>query len=145
MVQHSSLTRARVATALAVAILVAPSAAGAQKLTSGIDTTNFDRSIRPQDDFFRFVNGGWLKKTEIKGDATGAGAFQELADRSRNGLHELFEEAARPEKPLGDQRAAAKLHSPNGPTEAERHKIGDLYASYMDTARIERLGIAPIA
>ncbi|MEO7455686.1 MAG: M13 family metallopeptidase, partial [Gemmatimonadaceae bacterium] len=75
----------------------------------------------------------------------GAGAFQELADRSRNGLHELFEEAARPEKPLGDQRAAAKLHSPNGPTEAERHKIGDLYASYMDTARIERLGIAPIA
>ena len=33
--------------------------------TSGIDTSNFDHSVRPQDDFFRYVNGGWLKKTEI--------------------------------------------------------------------------------
>ena len=37
-----------------------------------IDTTNFDHSVRPQDDFFRYVNGGWLKKTTIAGDATGA-------------------------------------------------------------------------
>jgi predicted metalloendopeptidase len=120
--------------------------ATAQTRTSGIDTTNFDRSVRPQDDFFRFVNGGWLKKTEIKSDATGAGAFQELADRSRNGLHELFEDAAHPPKPAkGDTRAAVQLHSPNGPTEAERKQIGDLYASFMDSARIEKLGTAPIA
>ncbi|MEO5816291.1 MAG: M13 family metallopeptidase N-terminal domain-containing protein, partial [Gemmatimonadaceae bacterium] len=120
-------------------------AAAAQARTSGIDTTNFDRSIRPQDDFFRYVNGGWLKKTEIKSDATGAGAFQELADRSRNGLHELFEDAAHPPKTTGDNRAAVQLHSPNGPTEAERKKIGDLYASFMDSVRIEKLGLAPLA
>jgi putative endopeptidase len=119
--------------------------AAAQARTSGIDTTNFDRSIRPQDDFFRYVNGGWLKKTEIRSDATGAGAFQELADRSRNGLHELFEDAAHPPKTTGDNRAAVQLHSPNGPTEAERKKIGDLYASYMDSVRIEKLGITPLA
>ena len=127
------------------ALAISAGSANAQALTSGIDTTNFDRSVRPQDDFFRFVNGGWLKKTEIPGDATGVGAFQELSDRSRNGLHTLFEDAARPTKPIGDQRASAMLHSANGPTEAERHKIGDLYASYMDSARIERLGITPLA
>ena len=41
----------------------------------GIDTTNFDRSVRPQDDLFRFVNGGWLTRTEIPGDASSWGAF----------------------------------------------------------------------
>ncbi|MEO8334118.1 MAG: M13 family metallopeptidase [bacterium] len=119
--------------------------ASAQARTSGIDTTNFDHSVRPQDDFFRYVNGGWLKKTEIKSDATGAGAFQELADRSRNGLHELFEDAAHPPKSPSDSRSAIQLHSPNGPTAAERKKIGDLYASFMDTTRIEKLGLAPLA
>ena len=117
----------------------------AQTLTSGIDTSNFDRSVRPQDDFFRYVNGGWLKKTEIPGDATGVGAFQELSDRSRDGLHTLFEDAARPAKAVGDHRTSRTLNSANGPTEAERHKIGDLYASYMDSARVERQGIAPLA
>ncbi len=130
--------------ALAALVAIATPAAG-QSLTSGIDTTNFDRSVRPQDDFFRYVNGGWLKKTEIKGDATGAGAFQELADRSRNGLHGLFEEAAHPIKPAADSRTSTTLHSANGPTEAERKKIGDLYASFMDSARVEKLGIAPLA
>ncbi len=119
--------------------------ADAQARTSGIDTTNFDRSVRPQDDFFRYVNGGWLRKTEIKSDATGAGAFQELADSSRNGLHVLFEDAAHPPKPArSDTRAAVQLHSANGPTEAERKQIGDLYASFMDSARIERAGITPL-
>ena len=43
-------------------LAAAPAIAGAQSTTKtlGIDTTNFDRSVRPQDDFFRFVNGGWL-------------------------------------------------------------------------------------
>src|SRR6185437_3387268 len=36
----------------------------------GVDTTNFDRSVRPQDDFFRFVNGGWLARKEIPADAS---------------------------------------------------------------------------
>ena len=45
-----------------LAIAAFATSAAAQKRTSGIDTSNFDRSIRPQDDFFRYVNGGWLKK-----------------------------------------------------------------------------------
>ena len=145
MTQHPHHSASRLAAVALAALAISASSANAQTLTSGIDTTNFDRSVRPQDDFFRFVNGGWLRKTEIPGDATGVGAFQELSDRSRNGLHTLFEEAARPAKAVGDGRASAMLHSANGPTDAERHKIGDLYASYMDSVRIERLGITPLA
>jgi len=106
----------------------AAATAGAQKLTSGIDTTNFDRSVRPQDDFFRYVDGGWLKKAEIPADASGWGAFQELRERSRNALHEILEEASKASAPVG----------------TDRRKVGDLYASYMDTAGTEKLGIVPL-
>ena len=140
-VTHSAITRA------ALVLLCAASAASAQTRTlgSGVDTSNFDRSIRPQDDFFRYVNGGWLKKTTIPGDATGAGSFQELSDRSRKSMHELFEEAARPNRPIGDTRASKPLVASGGATAAERAKVGDLYASFMDTSRIEKLGLAPLS
>ena len=131
--------------ALAALTVAFATPAHAQTLTSGIDTTNFDRSVRPQDDFFRYVNGGWLKKTVIKSDATGAGAFNELSDRSRDAMHGLFEAAAYPAKPTADSRTSTTLRSASGPTEAERKKIGDLYATYMDSAHVEKLGITPIA
>jgi putative endopeptidase len=94
----------------------------------GIDTANFDRSVRPQDDFFRFVNGGWLARTEIPADASGWGAFNELREKSRAALHAILEEAGRANAAPG----------------TERRKVGDLYASYMDSARVESLGIAPL-
>ena len=103
-------------------------AAEAQQLSSGIDTTTFDHSVRPQDDFFRYVNGGWLKKTEIPADASSWGAFQELRENSRNAEHELFEDA---------NKANAASGTP-------RRKVGDLYASSMDSARVEKLGLAPL-
>lgn len=104
------------------------SAAHATHLSSGIDTTTFDHSVRPQDDFFRYVNGGWLKTTEIPADASSWGAFQELRENSRTALHEIFEEASRANAPKG----------------SPRQKVGDLYASYMDSARVEELGLQPI-
>jgi putative endopeptidase len=113
-----------VATFLACAITLPASA----QLTSGIDTTNFDHTVRPQDDFYRYVNGGWLRAAQIPADATSWGAFQELRENSRNAEHELFE-------------GASKAKSANGSPE---HKVGDLYASYMDTARVEKLGTAPL-
>jgi predicted metalloendopeptidase len=140
-------TRARTSvTALscaAAALLAVP--LHAQRRTSGIDTSNFDRSVRPQDDFFRYVNGGWLRKTQIARDATGAGAFQELSERSRDGMHALFESAARTAKSSPGDQAKAVTVPTNAPNPAERKKIGDLYASYMDSARVERLGITPLA
>ncbi|HXT47112.1 MAG TPA: M13 family metallopeptidase N-terminal domain-containing protein, partial [Gemmatimonadaceae bacterium] len=108
------------------AVLAMPAAA---QMTSGIDTANFDHSVRPQDDFFRYVNGGWLKKAEIPADASSWGAFQELRENSRTALHELFENSS---------TANAKAGTPE-------RKVGDLYASYMDSARVEQIGIAPLA
>lgn len=131
--------------AAAIAATLGASSAEAQRRTSGIDTSGFDRSIRPQDDFFRYVNGGWLKKTEIRGDATGASAFQELSERSRNSMHDLFEAAAKVStSPAGDQPRAVSVPA-NIASQAERRKVGDLYASFMDSARIERMGVAPLA
>ena len=98
------------------------------QLSSGIDTSTFDHSVRPQDDFFRYVNGGWLKTAQIPADASSWGAFQELREDSRTALHQLFEEARKANAPAG----------------SARQKVGDLYASYMDSARVEELGVAPL-
>ena len=117
------------AVALGAGVLAA-APAGAQDgvRALGIDTTNFDRSVRPQDDFFRFVNGGWIQRTEIPQDASSWGAFNELREKSRTALHAIVDEAM-------------ASHAPAG---SETRKVGDLYASYMDSARVESLGLTPL-
>jgi predicted metalloendopeptidase len=137
----------RIALALSLSAVCAGAQArpAARKLTSGVDTTNFDTSVRPQDDFFRYVNGGWLKKAVIPNDASGTGSFSELNDRSRDALHGLLEEASKPSAKALDRKVGKAVRLSNGgPTEEERKKLGDLYASYMDSARVERLGLAPL-
>jgi putative endopeptidase len=105
-----------------------PTLAVAQGHALGVDTTAFDRTVRPQDDFFRFVNGGWIKRTAIPEDASRWGSFDELGEQSRDAMHILLEEAARSNAPAG----------------SEQRKVGDFYASFMDSARVESLGIAPL-
>jgi predicted metalloendopeptidase len=105
-----------------------PAVAQSASRTLGFDTANFDKSVRPQDDFFRYVNGGWLKRTEIPADASAWGAFNELRERSREALHTILEGAAKSNAAAG----------------TEERKVGDLYASFMDTARIEQLGVSPL-
>ena len=118
--------------AVACAVLAASASAQQQQATPvralGVDTTNFDRAIRPQDDFFRFVNGSWLEHTQIPADASGWGAFNELTEKSRSAIHQIVEDAAKSNPPAG----------------SEERKIGDLYQSYMDSARIEQLGTKPL-
>jgi predicted metalloendopeptidase len=111
--------------ALVVAVL-APIGASAQTRSLGFDTTEFDKSVRPQDDLFRYVNGAWLRRTQIPPDESSWGAFQELRDRARENLRGLFEEARK------------------APAGSEARKVGDLYASYMDTAQIERAGLGSL-
>src|SRR5687768_16466237 len=107
---------------------IQPAVAQSAGRALGFDTANFDKSVRPQDDFFRYVNGGWLKRTEIPADASAWGAFNELRVRSREAMHAIFQESAK-------SNAAAGI---------EQRKVGDLYASFIDTARIEQLGITPL-
>jgi predicted metalloendopeptidase len=121
----------RPARALAVALAFAASASPAVAQAprpSGIDTTNFDRSVRPQDDLFRFVNGGWIKRTPIPSDAARWGAADELIERSQEAMRSILEDAGRSNAPAG----------------SEERKVGDLYASFLDSARVEALGAAPL-
>jgi putative endopeptidase len=97
--------------------------------THGVLHQNFDRSVRPQDDFFRYVNGGWLRTAQIPDDRPGVGSFTDLSDQTQAVLRAIIEEAT-------SDRGA--------PAGSERRKIGDLYASFMDTARVESLGITPL-
>ena len=106
----------------------AASAPAAPVLSSGLLLTNFDRNVRPQDDFYRFVNGSWLAKTEIPADKNNYGAFTMLQDEAEKNLHVIVEEAA-------GARAAAG-------TDAQL--IGDFYTSFMDEAKVESLGLAPL-
>jgi putative endopeptidase len=97
----------------------------------GVDTTNFDRSVRPQDDFYRFVNGTWLEETEIPADRSRYGTFDELREASEQALREIVgETAADPAR----QRAGS-----------DAQKVADFYEAYLDTDRIEALGLEPLA
>ena len=94
----------------------------------GIETANFDRSVRPQDDFYRFVNGGWLASTPIPDDKSNYGSFSQLADQAREQLRVIIEEAAATPSRTG----------------TDTQKVGDVYRSFMDTDAIERAGLTPL-
>jgi predicted metalloendopeptidase len=98
------------------------------ELSSGIETKNVDKSVRPQDDLYRFVNNGWLKNTPIPADKSNYGAFTILFDQSLDRL-----------KQIADEASAAKAAQGT-----ETRKVGDFYNSYVDTARLETLGMKPI-
>jgi predicted metalloendopeptidase len=110
----------------------APQASGGDSpspaMALGVDTTGFDRSVRPQDDFFRFVNGGWLRDTQIPADRTNIGTFLTLRDNAQAALKAIIDSVAT---------------APNAPG-SEGQKVGDLFRSYMDTTRIEALGVTPL-
>ncbi|MFP4624060.1 MAG: peptidase M13, partial [Gemmatimonadota bacterium] len=98
-------------------------------MESGIALENIDASVRPQDDFYRHVNGLWLERTEIPSDRSNYGSFTELSVEAEDNLRAIVEEVA------------AESSAPEG---SDEQKVGALYRSFMDTARIEALGIEAI-
>src|SRR5215212_749168 len=62
---------------------------------SGLDPESFDREVRPQDDLFRHVNGGWLARTEIPADKASYGAFDILFDKAQADLRAIVEESSK--------------------------------------------------
>jgi putative endopeptidase len=60
-------------------------------LQSGLDVSSFDRSIRPQDDLYRFVNGRWLATAVIPADRVTYSTFIELADRADDDVRRIIE------------------------------------------------------
>ncbi len=94
----------------------------------GVDLAAMDRSVEPGDDFFRYTGGTWMKATEIPADRAAWGSFDTLTAKSEEDVRAIIKAAA--------TRALA-------PGSVER-KVVDYYRSYLDTDRIERLGLEPI-
>ena len=123
----------RKAAAFALFTLV-PLAAYSQKAstpeTHGIVIANMDRSVKPGDDFFRYANGDWIKRTEIPHDSgyVAIGGWSDYStELSRKQTAGLIEEAVKADAPAG----------------SNTRRIADLYRSFMDEATIEAKGIAP--
>jgi len=95
---------------------------------SGIDTANFDTAVRPQDDLYRYVNGSWLNRFEIPADKSNYGAFTKLADKSREDVKAIIEQAAKESAEKG----------------SDIQKVGDLYRSFMDQEHLNKLGNTPL-
>lgn len=101
-----------------------------QALSSGIELANIDTNIRPQDDFYRYVNGNWLANTQIPADKSNYGSFTALYEQSQAALKKVVEAAA------ANKTAEAG---------SEERKLGDFYNSYMNEEKLNQLGLSPLA
>jgi len=117
------------ATASLLGISAAPAANAAKPVYGdwGYDAGAMDRSVKPGDDFWAFVNGTWDKTTQIAADRASAGPFVSLSDGAERDVRQIVERLANdPNRDLLGQQ------------------IGDFYSSFMDEAAIETAGTAPL-
>jgi endothelin-converting enzyme/putative endopeptidase len=109
----------------------APTAAEAPKPaigTFGIDTSAMDTSVKPGDDFYRYVNGNWVSTFQMPPDKARYGVFDALRDKSETDVRTLLDELTATPAPAG----------------SVRQKVADLFRSWMDEAAIEARGLEPL-
>jgi putative endopeptidase len=94
----------------------------------GFSEANLDRSCKPCDDFNQFAMGGWMKNNPIPAEYPNWGSFTMLADRNQASMRVILEEAAKANASAG----------------SNQQKIGDFYASCMDTAAIDAASVKPL-
>ena len=99
-------------------------AARGDDLKSGLDLSLLDRSVRPQDDLYRFANGGWLQRAQIPGDRVTYGTFAELTERTENDLRLILENLKG--------------------SSATEQTLKNFYASALDEVTIEARGVSPM-
>jgi putative endopeptidase len=95
----------------------------------GFSTANLDKSCKPCDDFYKFAMGGWMKNNPIPADRPGWSTSAELQEKNLAQLRQITESSAAAKAAAG----------------SNEQKVGDFYASCMDTAAIEAAGAKPIA
>ena len=117
---------AAILTFAAVFVHAAPLAA--QRVIPGLDAAGIDTTVSPGDDFYRYANGGWERRTEIPNDRSSFGSFSIAARLADAHVKEII-------------HGAAAAHAAPG---SELRKIGDLYTAYLDTAAINARGDAAI-
>jgi endothelin-converting enzyme/putative endopeptidase len=94
----------------------------------GIDLSAMDKSVKPGDDFFKYVNGTWLATFKMPADKARYGAFDSLRDGSDNDVHTLLEELTKTAPAAG----------------SVQEKVLNLYNAWMDEAAIEARGVEPL-
>jgi putative endopeptidase len=104
---------------------VAPAVLADSPPVSGIQTADMNKAARPQNDFFEYANGAWLRKVQIPQDRSRYGVDVMMAEQSLVQLRELIEGA-------------------RNSSDADARKVADLYDSFMDEARIEQQGVKPL-
>lgn len=93
---------------------------------SGIDRVGMNLQVKPGDDFFEYANGNWLQSTEIPADQTAWGSFSILQEQNLERLHAIAQDAV-------------------GARDADRARVGALYAAFMDEQGIAAHGLQPLA
>lgn len=94
-----------------------------------IDPANMNTAIKPGDDFFDYANGNWIKQNAIPAKETRWGSFNILRQDNTNRLLGLLNEVSK---------------TPGQPKGSLKQRVGDLYASGMDSLTIEKKGYTPI-
>ncbi len=97
----------------------------------GFDPADLSSTIRPQDDFWGYVNANWLNTTEIPADKSSYGTFHILNDLTEDQIRVIV-----------DRVSAAVA---DGSATADEQTLGAIYRSYLDTETIETQGLAPLA
>ena len=113
------------ALAIAALLLNASMALADSGAISGIQSVDMDKAVRPQDDLFQYANGTWLRDVPIPPDRASYGVDSMMTEHSLLQQRDLIE---------GGQISS----------DPEARKVSDLYSSYMNEARVERLGIKPL-
>ncbi len=113
-------------TIFAIAAMALASHADAQ--TAGINPADLNTSVRPGDDFYEYAGGGWMKANPLKPEFSSYGVFDDLAEKNRTQLRDLFLDLAKTEHAKG----------------TVGQKVSDLYKMAMDSDRLNAEGSAPV-
>ena len=112
-----------------VGFSVAQAQSNATVKEPGINIANIDKKVRPNDDFFRYVNGIWLDKTEIPSDRTSWGSFNELLKKTDKDAMDILKEASK---------------NPKYKADTDQGKAINLFKTILDTVARNKNGINPL-
>src|SRR4051812_8472768 len=105
------------------------------KKSPPLDLKNMDPSVKPQDDFYLYANGTWIKNNPVPPEYSRWAAFTQLAERNNEALHQIAEKAA------GAPPKQGKMEKASG---SDVQKVGDFYASGMNEKAVNDSGVKPL-
>src|SRR6202795_2597908 len=130
-----------VACGVGVLAMIGSVSVPAAPLQSGVELKYVDHSVRPQDDLYRYLNGKWLDSFQLPADKGSYGSFAYVDDKTQDQLRELVDGLVQAETGQGTGGGTGGDPAGSGKADADVRKITDLYASFMDEARLDALGL----